>query len=204
MTSPRRSRIKVIIPIAIVLLILIIVAFSNTTDDLKQIPESNKTTPHPQTPALTPAKPAPTEPAPKPTTTPSLATQTPANRCENCHMKNKPGVPAATTVHNNMSRYCLYCHTIDHNTHPMPEDGVPCKSCHGEEQTVPSIEQMTTNCGNCHNYPDPLKRSNGNIVTIHRPRNVSCIECHGNNVIEIHLHGKNVNIEEMLTLLNRR
>ena len=193
MNSSRRSRINVIIPIVI----LIIIAFSIITNEPNKIPADNKTT-------IIPTPTTPTEPAPsEPTTTPDLVTQTPTNTCENCHMNNKPGVPAAGSIHNNMSQYCLYCHTIDHDTHPMPEEGVPCNSCHGEGQTVPSIEQNTTKCGNCHNHPDPLTTSDGNIVTIHRPRDINCENCHGNNVMDIHLYGKNVNIKDMLKTLKR-
>lgn len=196
MKGSRIFRIPVIIPAVIIIVVLIIIAFSSITSEPNQIFVENKTI----------TAPAPTEPLPTPqtpTSTPGIIAQEPTNACENCHMKGKPGVPAAESVHENMSRYCLYCHTIDHDTHPMSGDGVPCNGCHGEEQTVPSIEENATNCGKCHNYPDPLRTSNGNIVTIHRPRNISCVECHGNNVMDIHLYGKNVNIEEMLKLLNR-
>jgi Zn finger protein HypA/HybF involved in hydrogenase expression len=144
-----------------------------------------------------------TPPSPQPTTiiddtTPSFTTGTPQNPCENCHLTGKPGVPQADRVHNEMARYCMLCHSVNHETHPMPDDGVACSGCHGESAAVPTLEEGAARCGKCHNYPDPLTPSNGNLILVHRPRDVGCPSCHGGNVMDIHLSGKNVHIEDML------
>ncbi len=103
--------------------------------------------------------------------------------CEGCHLSGKKIYPQAYQVkqHVEGGAYCLDCHTIDHNVHPMsPRDkNVTCESCHGSASPqVPVFRNGTISCVNCHDYPDPLKPSNGNLIVIHRERNVDCIKCH--------------------------
>ncbi len=105
------------------------------------------------------------------------------NICEGCHLSGKKIYPQAYQVkqHVEGGAYCLKCHTIDHNVHPMsPKDkNVTCESCHGAASPqVPGFRNGTISCANCHDYPDPLKPSNGNLIVIHRERNVDCIKCH--------------------------
>jgi hypothetical protein len=104
------------------------------------------------------------------------------NVCEGCHLSGKKIYPQAYQVkqHVEGGAYCLECHTIDHNVHPMSPNNknVTCESCHGASSPqVPTFRNGTI-CVNCHDYPDPLKPSNGNLIVIHRDRNVDCIKCH--------------------------
>ncbi len=105
------------------------------------------------------------------------------NVCEGCHLSGKKMYPQAYEVkqHVEGGAYCLDCHTIDHNVHPMsPKNkNVTCESCHGSSAPqVPAYINGKISCMNCHDYPDPLKPSNGNLIVIHRERNVDCIKCH--------------------------
>jgi hypothetical protein len=151
-----------------------------------------------ESPAPTPqlkVTPVETAEAPQPAVEPPVENTTlgpPQNQCENCHLTGKPGVPQAVKVHSEMGRYCLRCHHINHTTHPMPEEGVACRACHGDTVAVPTAEE---------GGPNPLTPSNGNLIVVHRPRGVGCPNCHGSSVMDIHLSGVNVHIEDMLKRL---
>ncbi len=109
------------------------------------------------------------------------------NVCEGCHMSGKSSVPQALTVlpHQNGGAYCLSCHVINHEKHPM-NNGVNCQSCHtGPEK--PAYFNGSIPCNNCHNYPDALSPSGGNIITIHRPRGISCNKCHTDDCRKCHV-----------------
>ncbi len=100
--------------------------------------------------------------------------------CEGCHLSGKKYIPQAYEVkqHVDGGAYCLICHKNIHNTHPINQN-VTCERCHGT--TSPSVPQFvngTIVCGQCHNFPDALEPSGGNLIVIHRPRNVDCIKCH--------------------------
>jgi hypothetical protein len=102
------------------------------------------------------------------------------NICEGCHLSGKKYIPQAYEVkqHVEGGAYCLKCHKIDHNIHPINKY-VTCERCHGPTSpTVPQFVNGTIVCAECHDFPDPLKPSNGNLLVIHRPRNVDCISCH--------------------------
>ena len=108
------------------------------------------------------------------------------NVCEGCHMSGKSSVPQALTVfpHQNGGAYCLSCHVISHEKHPM-SNGVNCDSCHtGPEK--PAYSNGSIPCNNCHNYPDALSPSGGNLITIHRSRGISCNKCHTDDCIKCH------------------
>ena len=108
------------------------------------------------------------------------------NICEGCHISGKSSVPQALTLrpHQNGGAYCLSCHVIDHEKHPM-SNGVNCASCHtGPEK--PSYFNGSIPCNNCHNYPDALSPSGGNLITIHRPRGISCNNCHTDDCRKCH------------------
>ncbi len=118
------------------------------------------------------------------------------NICEGCHLSGKPYTPQAYTLkqHVEGGAYCLKCHTIDHNIHPMtPRDkNVTCERCHGSAvPQVPQYRNGTIACAECHGYPDALKPSNGNLVVIHRPREVTCIRCHTGSCLTCHNEIKN-------------
>ncbi|MBU4373940.1 MAG: hypothetical protein KKD69_05730 [Euryarchaeota archaeon] len=105
------------------------------------------------------------------------------NVCEECHLSGKKFYPQAYQVkqHVEGGAYCLECHTIDHNVHPMsPRDkNVTCERCHGQvSPQKPVFRNGTIACAECHDYPDPLNPGYGNLVVTHRPRNVDCIKCH--------------------------
>ncbi|RZN15559.1 MAG: hypothetical protein EF812_02150 [Methanosarcinales archaeon] len=138
-----------------------------------------------------------------PSSTTTSQTDTTYNSCENCHLTDKRSIPQADSLHNEMARYCMLCHTIEHNSHPMEDEGVSCNDCHGEKGAVPTLEEGAVRCGKCHSYPDPIETCNGNLITVHRPRGVACSNCHGDDVLAIHLSGKNVYIEDMLQYLER-
>jgi len=55
------------------------------------------------------------------------------NVCEGCHLSGKRSIPQALAVspHINGGKYCLSCHVISHQEHPMKERGVMCENCHG-------------------------------------------------------------------------
>jgi hypothetical protein len=111
--------------------------------------------------------------------------------CEGCHMSGKPSVPQALTVppHQNGGAYCLSCHEINHEKHPM-SNGVTCDSCH-TGPAKPVYFNGSISCNNCHNYPDSLSPSEGNIITIHRPRGVSCNKCHTDDCRNCHAESRN-------------
>src|SRR3989304_6322560 len=102
------------------------------------------------------------------------------NICEECHLSGKKLIPQAESIneHARGGAYCLKCHRISHEKHPV-NDNVTCAKCHGDKSPkIPSIGDEV--CGRCHAYPDPLLPSGGNLITIHRPRGVNCISCHTN------------------------
>jgi predicted CXXCH cytochrome family protein len=106
--------------------------------------------------------------------------------CEGCHMSGKSSIPQALTVppHQNGGEFCLSCHVINHEKHPM-SNGVNCESCHtGPEK--PAYINGSIPCNNCHNYPDALSPSGGNIITIHRSRGISCDKCHTDDCRKCH------------------
>jgi hypothetical protein len=115
----------------------------------------------------------------------------PDNICEGCHLSGKSSIPQATKIgiHMNAGAYCMVCHNFSHQTHPMApiNKNVTCEKCHeGKSPTKPIFINGSIVCNNCHNYPDPLIPSYGNILTIHRPRNVSCVTCHTDTCTKCH------------------
>jgi len=112
------------------------------------------------------------------------------NVCEGCHMSGKSSVPQALTVqpHQNGGAYCLSCHVISHQEHPMNDKGVMCENCHGKKAypEKPVYFNGSIPCNNCHNYPDALSPSGGNIITIHRSRGISCNKCHTDDCRKCH------------------
>jgi hypothetical protein len=111
----------------------------------------------------------------------------PKDVCEGCHMSGKPFIPQALTLepHKNGGMYCLTCHEISHEKHPMDKN-VTCEKCHGTGATKPVYINGYIQCNDCHNYPDALIPSEGNIITIHRPRGISCNTCHTENCTKCH------------------
>lgn len=110
----------------------------------------------------------------------------PKDVCEGCHMSDKPFIPQAKTLdqHKNGGAYCLSCHVISHEKHPI-NDNVTCEKCHAGA-TRPVYTNGYIPCNDCHNYPDPLIPSEGNIITIHRPRGITCNTCHTNTCTNCH------------------
>lgn len=110
----------------------------------------------------------------------------PKDVCEGCHMSGKPFIPQALTIepHQNGGQYCLSCHVISHEKHPM-NDNVTCEKCH-TTATKPVYENGYISCNNCHNFPDPLQPSQGNLITIHRQRGISCNTCHTDSCTKCH------------------
>jgi len=110
--------------------------------------------------------------------------------CEGCHMSGKSSVPQALTVspHQNGGAYCLSCHVISHQEHPMGDRGVMCEDCHGKKANPekPVYFNGSISCNNCHNYPDALSPSGGNLITIHRSRGISCNKCHTDECRKCH------------------
>jgi hypothetical protein len=110
------------------------------------------------------------------------------NMCEGCHMSGKPFIPQALTVkpHTQGGAYCLICHKISHEVHPV-DDNVTCEKCHGTTRpSMPAFINGSIPCNNCHDYPDPLMPSNGHIITIHRPRGINCNTCHTDECTKCH------------------
>ena len=102
------------------------------------------------------------------------------NICEECHNSGKVTAPQASTIKDHIEggNYCLKCHAISHENHPV-EGNMTCQSCHGGfKPKVPSPENGSILCGNCHAYPDAFLPSNGNLASIHQPRGVNCVSCH--------------------------
>lgn len=115
------------------------------------------------------------------------------NICEGCHLSGKKFIPQAYNVkqHVEGGAYCLECHKIDHNVHPI-NNNVTCERCHGTKAPqMPVFRNGTIACAECHDYPDPMKPSNGNLVVIHRPRNVDCTRCHTDSCLNCHSEIKN-------------
>ncbi len=109
------------------------------------------------------------------------------NICEGCHLSGKSSIPQAYTLkqHVEGGAYCLTCHTIDHDVHPI-NNNVTCEKCHGVPPQTPVYRNGSITCNNCHDFPDPLKPSNGNLIVIHRPRNVDCDRCHTDSCLKCH------------------
>jgi hypothetical protein len=112
------------------------------------------------------------------------------NVCEGCHLSGKSSIPQALTVkpHIEGGKYCLECHNFSHSMHPI-NNNVTCGKCHGDIKNniiIPRFINGNIVCNNCHDYPDALKPSLGNLITIHRLRNVSCITCHAVRCINCH------------------
>ncbi len=109
------------------------------------------------------------------------------NVCEGCHMSGKTFIPQAITAkpHANGGAYCLSCHTISHDRHPV-NGNVTCENCHGSTPSMPVFINGSIPCNNCHGYPDPLLPSYGNLMTIHRERGVACTNCHTDDCRKCH------------------
>ncbi len=107
--------------------------------------------------------------------------------CEGCHMSGKPFIPQAMTVkpHAGGGMYCLSCHKVSHDTHPVNEN-VTCEKCHGTSPSMPVFANGSITCNNCHGYPDPLTPSYGNLIVVHRERGVSCNKCHTDDCRKCH------------------
>lgn len=102
------------------------------------------------------------------------------NVCEECHLSGKKYVPQAYELrdHAKGGAFCLDCHEISHNEHPVNES-VSCTSCHGEiSPSIPSSGNEDSSCSHCHGYPDALLSSRGNLILIHEPRGINCKDCH--------------------------
>jgi len=54
------------------------------------------------------------------------------NICEECHISGKVTAPQASRIKDHIEgeAYCLKCHTISHETHPV-DGNITCQSCHG-------------------------------------------------------------------------
>ncbi len=109
------------------------------------------------------------------------------NVCEGCHLSGKPFIPQAITItaHTGGGAYCLSCHKISHETHPV-DDNVTCVKCHGTTPGMPVFANGSISCNNCHGYPDPLLPSYGNLLTIHRERGIACTKCHTDECTKCH------------------
>lgn len=110
----------------------------------------------------------------------TLLIQTKGNICEECHLSGKVTAPQANNIkkHTDGGVYCLKCHIISHENHPV-EGNVTCQDCHGSTNPmVPSSGDAAPLCNNCHAYPDPLLPGYGDLVSIHKPRGVNCVSCH--------------------------
>lgn len=109
------------------------------------------------------------------------------NICEGCHLSGKKFIPQAYQIEQHIEggRYCLECHTIDHNIHPINQS-VGCERCHGSNKPqIPEFREKIV-CEECHDFPDPMTPSNGNLIVIHRPRGVDCIRCHTDSCLKCH------------------
>ncbi|MCX9073524.1 MAG: hypothetical protein OIN88_02545 [Candidatus Methanoperedens sp.] len=121
--------------------------------------------------------------------------------CEGCHMSGKPFIPQALRVrpHIEGGAYCLKCHTISHEVHPINQD-VTCEKCHSTSATIPEYVNGSIPCNNCHGYPDPLVPSMGNLIDIHRPREITCNNCHTDECTKCHTEmGSSERWEKRLT-----
>ena len=109
------------------------------------------------------------------------------NICEGCHMSGRRSVPQAMIIkpHLEGGSYCLICHNFSHSEHPINVD-VTCEKCHGFRNTSIPVSGPNIICINCHDYPNPLNKSFGNLLTIHRSREISCINCHADKCTECH------------------
>ncbi|MFH0904277.1 MAG: hypothetical protein V1854_03705 [Methanobacteriota archaeon] len=120
------------------------------------------------------------EPAPLLLSDLTLLIQTRGNICEECHLSGKVTSPQADRIkkHTDGGVYCLKCHTISHEKHPV-EGNVTCQDCHGSANPkIPSPDDASPLCNNCHAYPDALLPGYGDLVSIHQPRGINCVSCH--------------------------
>ena len=125
----------------------------------------------------------------------------PKDVCEGCHISGKSFIPQAESAkpHVNGGAYCLTCHKISHEKHPMNND-VTCEKCHGTTAGKPVYSNGSISCNNCHDYPDPLLPSGGHLITIHRERGVACTKCHTDDCRKCHAEiGTDAQWEKRLT-----
>ncbi|AEA46760.1 cytochrome c3 family protein [Archaeoglobus veneficus] len=117
--------------------------------------------------------------------------------CLACHYNAKRQyIPQVEKIsgHLDASEYCIYCHVKNapeltpeqlfqevHKLHTSKYSD--CDKCH----KTYTKEELA--CGNCH-AGDPFKPSYGNVFEIHSPRNVGCMECHGDDFARIHIDRK--------------
>ena len=121
--------------------------------------------------------------------------------CGGCHLSSKPFIPQAMKVkgHTGGGAYCLTCHKISHEKHPI-NDNVTCEKCHGTTPGMPVSVNGNISCNNCHDYPDPLLPSGGHLITIHRERGVACTKCHTDDCRKCHAEiGTDAQWEKRLT-----
>jgi len=117
--------------------------------------------------------------------------------CLACHYnERRQYVPQADRIpgHLNASDFCIYCHVknatelsereIFEAIHPVHAKSRDCSECHR------TYTRDELRCGNCHAGEDMLEPSNGNVFEIHSPRGVGCEDCHGRDMIRIHIEGK--------------
>ncbi len=107
--------------------------------------------------------------------------------CGGCHLSGKPFIPQAMKVegHTGGGAYCLTCHKISHEKHPI-DNNVTCEKCHGTTPGMPVPINGNISCNNCHGYPDPLLPSGGNLIIIHRERGVASTKCHTDDCRKCH------------------
>ena len=125
--------------------------------------------------------------SPAPTSSPTSTTQevdmlmAARTDCLICHQnpEERPG-------HVNGEQFCNKCHESD-DLHDLHSENL-CETCHGENPEIPEME-VGGRCGSCHGFPDPLKPSFGNIITIHENRETHCIDCHIGDIYLVHEKG---------------
>lgn len=102
--------------------------------------------------------------------------------CMACHKK-----PETLFKHTLGGNYCPACHgTQLHDLH-KEENGLDCKTCHGDEgKKLSKLPGYTIVCDSCHGYPDPLSPSYGNLITIHVARGHDCDICHIQDITSLH------------------
>ncbi len=104
--------------------------------------------------------------------------------CKICHIQLEN-----LTKHMNGGNYCAACHGTEiHSLHITDTNSnITCNTCHGSNQEIPEkLPGHTVICDTCHGYPDPLRPSYGNIITIHITRGYTCDICHIQDIQSLH------------------
>jgi len=132
------------------------------------------------TPTITPAQ---TVTEPEPITTPvPTAVESKDIPCLACHTGLED-----LDAHKHGGDICNRCHGLNKDVHEIHRGPTTtCTLCHSELPEIPEPIDEHAVCESCHNSPNSLEPSNGNLVNIHMSRGLICTDCHLGDIADVH------------------